>query len=568
MGPPIRTGPFPARRSLPRTAWGRVLSLRDRRGLARLEAHLAFRWMLRGFELPLSVAAGRSGAAVVLLARPVVNASLLLQLDAVPPMLLPRQDEVHQPDREMPILDVGAWREAHAVQGIDHLRHKLHPVAVEERGMPGNQVPHMDELRQRVAILVHNFPRPPEALVEVVGVQPVLQGGNQDVQGRSHEATIIWLERPQERDVHLQDDLRRGLVHRDEATDIHIGPLLAEAVVSLQVVPGKLDELPAVVDQLIAEMLDQEGCQLEQLDLQRLRIVRQSTAVVRSLHELLDHLAVDDLGNFVLLLCKRVRQHGRDQPLKSQDPQLFVNRRLHQDAEPVPQDLLLVRGAVGPRQLRRVELLEEREVSHRRLDEDAQHIEKDLDVLRPLSAVAEEALHENAVLVLVPRVQVILVLQAGLPRDRAPNDPDAVEDDPVPWNECRIEGAKRANQKQALVVELQQARVEGVHLRVLLGLHRGLPRRTAVNAGRASQCSSRTRSGHAAITCARNGRPDCGETTLHARAAMRLQSRSLQVVEQLLAQLFMEPVAEELQKASESLQSGQREALVVGKVLQ
>ena len=74
------------------------------------------------------------------------------------------------------------------------------------------------------------------------------------------------------RGARLQDDLLGGLVGIQEVADVEEGVVLGGAVVALEVVPAKLDELLAVLHQLLRRAPYQQRRQLQQLHLHALPV--------------------------------------------------------------------------------------------------------------------------------------------------------------------------------------------------------------------------------------------------------------------------------------------------------
>ena len=72
--------------------------------------------------------------------------------------------------------------------------------------------------------------------------------------------------------AHLQDNLLGGLVGVEEVADVEEGIVLGGAVVALEMVPAELDELLAVLHQLLRRAPDQQRRQLQQLHLHALPI--------------------------------------------------------------------------------------------------------------------------------------------------------------------------------------------------------------------------------------------------------------------------------------------------------
>ena len=70
----------------------------------------------------------------------------------------------------------------------------------------------------------------------------------------------------------LQHDLLGGLVGVEEVADVEEGVVLGGAVVALEVVPAELDELLAVLHQLLRRAPDQQRRQLQQLHLHALPV--------------------------------------------------------------------------------------------------------------------------------------------------------------------------------------------------------------------------------------------------------------------------------------------------------
>lgn len=59
-------------------------------------------------------------------------------------------------------------RQPQAAKRVDHLPHKVAAAAVEEGRVPDDHVPHVDKLRQRVALLVHDLLGPLDSLHELL----------------------------------------------------------------------------------------------------------------------------------------------------------------------------------------------------------------------------------------------------------------------------------------------------------------------------------------------------------------------------------------------------------------
>eukprot|EP00959_Pyramimonas_sp_CCMP1952_P437494 9159893-Pyramimonas_sp.AAC.1 len=66
--------------------------------------------------------------------------------------------------------------------------------------------------------------------------------------------TIFVTNDSRKRSSHLQDDLLRRLVGVEEGAHVDEGPLLAAGVLALEVVPAKLDQLLAVLHQLLRHL--------------------------------------------------------------------------------------------------------------------------------------------------------------------------------------------------------------------------------------------------------------------------------------------------------------------------
>mmetsp|Transcript_24099 Transcript_24099/g.81247 ORF Transcript_24099/g.81247 Transcript_24099/m.81247 type:complete len:315 (+) Transcript_24099:1440-2384(+) len=147
-------------------------------------------------------------------------------LRVVYPAHLPGDDEVREAHSQLPVLHRAVGRQPQAVQRVDHLRHELRPVRVEQVRVAHDELPHVDELRQRVALLVHDLLGPFYGLYKVRRGQPLRERGHEDVQRDLDELARLRLEGAEEGDVDLQDDLRRRLVRGYEAADVDIGPLL------------------------------------------------------------------------------------------------------------------------------------------------------------------------------------------------------------------------------------------------------------------------------------------------------------------------------------------------------
>lgn len=71
---------------------------------------------------------------------------------------------------------------------------------------------------------------------------------------------------------HLEHDFFRRLVGVEKVADVDEGPLLGGAVLVLEVIPPKLDELLAVLHQLALHLADEQRSQLQQLDADRLLV--------------------------------------------------------------------------------------------------------------------------------------------------------------------------------------------------------------------------------------------------------------------------------------------------------
>ena len=118
-----------------------------------------------------------------------------------------------------------------------------------ERLIPHDELPDVDELRERVPLLDNDLlgPLDPRRVLVIARRQPHREGGCENVERLLDERARVGLEGAQQRHVDLQDDLRRRVVDLDEAADVHVRALLGLRVLTLQVVPAKLDELFAVL---------------------------------------------------------------------------------------------------------------------------------------------------------------------------------------------------------------------------------------------------------------------------------------------------------------------------------
>eukprot|EP00966_Prymnesium_polylepis_P313580 7245898-Prymnesium_polylepis.1 len=132
---------------------------------------------------------------------------------------LPRDDELRELHGQLAVVDGAVGREANAVERVDHLRHKLGGGGEEERGVAHDELPDVDELRQRVALLDNDLlgPLDPRGVLMVSGGQPLGERGREDVERLLDEGARVRLEGAQQRDVDLQDDLGRRVVDLDEA---------------------------------------------------------------------------------------------------------------------------------------------------------------------------------------------------------------------------------------------------------------------------------------------------------------------------------------------------------------
>ena len=86
-----------------------------------------------------------------------------------PPHQLPKQQQQRNDNKN------ALWRQPQAAERVDHLADEVTAAAVEQGRVPHDHVPHVNELRQRVALLIHDLLGPLDGLHELLYSQPTAQ---------------------------------------------------------------------------------------------------------------------------------------------------------------------------------------------------------------------------------------------------------------------------------------------------------------------------------------------------------------------------------------------------------
>jgi hypothetical protein len=143
-----------------------------------------------------------------------------------------------------------------------------------------------------MALFNDNFlcPLDPCWIFVIASRQSLWQCWRQDIERLLYQSACVWLESAQQCNVDLQDNFGRRVVHLDEATHIHVGTLFALCVFALQMIPGELNELFAVLNELFWNMLDKQRCELQQFYPQRFFECWQHVAAKQGVDDNVDNL--------------------------------------------------------------------------------------------------------------------------------------------------------------------------------------------------------------------------------------------------------------------------------------